>query len=118
MSKALYWIGAYDKHDNTVFYWPNGHKVYYTNWGGGDEVAHNKQPDDSHSHPQNCVLLYGPDYYRWHDDQCKHTQHFICEDSSTLTANIVHHTGYFTYFTVFYKCVIYLFLKSNLDFNE
>ncbi|XP_045213955.2 macrophage mannose receptor 1-like [Mercenaria mercenaria] len=88
-----YLIGAFDKHDNSEFYWPNGHKMYYTNWGGGDEVAHNQQPDDRKSNPQNCVILYGKDHYRWHDDKCENEAHFICEDRSTLKLNIVHQTG-------------------------
>ncbi|XP_060593344.1 macrophage mannose receptor 1-like isoform X1 [Ruditapes philippinarum] len=92
-SKRLYCIGAFDKHDNSVFYWPNGHQIFYTNWGGGDEVAHNRQPDDNKHSPQNCVIIYGPDYYRWHVDKCENKWHFICEDRTTLKANIAHHTG-------------------------
>ena len=107
-SKRLYWTGAYDKHDTSVFYWPNNHQVFYTNWGGGDEVVPNQQPDDSHSKPQNCVMLYGPDYYRWHDDKCEHTHHLICEDSSTLNANIIHHTG------SHYLVVVFIFYKKAL----
>ncbi|XP_060593345.1 uncharacterized protein LOC132747835 isoform X2 [Ruditapes philippinarum] len=92
-SDRKYCIGAFDKHDNSVFYWPNGHQIFYTNWGGGDEVVYNRQPDDSHHNPQNCVIIYGLDYYRWHDDKCEHKWHFICEDRTTLKANIAHHTG-------------------------
>lgn len=94
VSDRKYFIGALDTHHNGEFFWPNGHKIFYTNWGGGDEVASNQQPDGLHAkYAQDCVILYGPDHYQWHDDRCSHTAYYICEDRSTLKGSTAHQTG-------------------------
>lgn len=65
------------------FRWPHtSHDIQYTNWGGGDKIVHQKQPDGHGK--EGCVMLYGKDHYEWHDIHCNDQIYYICEDTYSL----------------------------------
>ncbi|XP_052791073.1 macrophage mannose receptor 1-like isoform X2 [Mya arenaria] len=74
-----YWIGGRN-HNDTVpkqFEWMNGTPFLYANWGSGD-------PDGNRN--ERCVVMLGPDMYKWSDTHCSNMFHYICERQIPLTA--------------------------------
>lgn len=83
--------------------------------------APNRQPDDGPGVHQDCVILWGPDHYRWHDDPCSLEQYFICEDTTHLkqTPNLPGKFN-FTYFSITNRDICCFFLQTvnlNHGFN-
>ncbi|XP_048779921.2 perlucin-like protein [Ostrea edulis] len=66
-----YWIGGTDAARDGVFMWEGYSREFtYKNWGPGN-------PDRVGS--ADCVILYQPSDYKWHDTSCSNNNSYICE---------------------------------------
>ncbi|XP_052759877.1 macrophage mannose receptor 1-like [Mya arenaria] len=80
------WIGLHDTNVEENFEWTSGEMLNYTNWypGRKSPVLH---------FTQDCVSVWlGSHLGRWEDEQCSHTQAYLCEfpavpSSQTITTS-------------------------------
>ena len=66
------WIGLNDLDVMGTHKWTDGSVLLpsdYANWGGGQDGAGGEQ----------CIALYRPQDYNWHDFYCKDTLVSVCE---------------------------------------
>ena len=66
-----YWIGGTDAGQDGVFKWEGYSQNFsFSNWGPNN-------PDRLNS--ADCVILYQPSDYKWHDTSCTNDNSYICE---------------------------------------
>jgi len=65
-----YWIGLRAVSDNPYFAWVTGENVTYTKWGHSQPNRHNLDA---------CVNVNSDHHYKWYDDECTISLHFVCE---------------------------------------
>ncbi|XP_078610832.1 alpha-N-acetylgalactosamine-specific lectin-like [Branchiostoma floridae x Branchiostoma japonicum] len=71
-----HWIGL--QYLSGEWRWSDGTAAVFTNWAPGEP----NNPD------QQCVNLRQPVGFRWDDNQCTKTKHFICQIGSVITCPI------------------------------
>ena len=77
-----FWLGIVDVNStNEWTYHSNGNLVTWTNW---DIVAPN--PVQPSTLGEDCVLLWNPDDFEWHDGPCNLLRPSICEFTMIPTA--------------------------------